>query len=98
MGELPVAAPTPSSESSPETIADKDLSVTQLRGGRAHMISGDLPEFYYTLGLEDWQTGYFCVPGVTVTELNAYFECHGIRPLPQEEGEENVALQIFCMG
>ena len=84
--------------SSPETIADMDLSMTQLKGGRAHLISGDLPEFYYTLGLEDWQTEYFCVPGVTVTELNQYFEAHGIRPLPQEAGEEHVALQIFCMG
>ena len=65
-----------------------DLSVTQLKGGRAHLISGDLPELYYTLGLEDWQTEYFCVPGVTGTELNKYFEAHGIRPPPQEAGEE----------
>ena len=84
--------------SSPETIADVDLSVTQLQGGRTHQISGDLPESYYPLGLEDWQTEYFCAPGVTVTELNAYLVAHAILPLPQEEGEEHVALQIFCMG
>ena len=83
---------------SSENIADVDLSVTQLKGGRAHLISGDLPESFYTLGLEGWQTEYICVPGETVSELNAYLECHGIRPIPQEGGEENVALQIFCTG
>ena len=39
-------------------VADMDLSVTQLKGGRGHLISGDLSEFYYTLGLEEWQTEY----------------------------------------
>ena len=57
---------------SPESIAALDFSPQTLHQGEAAMWKGDVPHFYYRLGLEDWQMPYFTLGELKQGEFDTF--------------------------
>ena len=49
-----------------------DFSEEALEGGAVAGWFGDVPDYYYRVGIEEWQLPFFCLRGLRVRDLDRF--------------------------
>ena len=83
--------------SSPESIAALDFSPGSIQSGSIAMWKGDIPHFYYRLGIEEWQKPFFTLGDLKVQDLDQFLESLG-EPRTGLPPGDWLCLIVFVMG
>lgn len=75
-----------------------DLSPSTRRGRRVAVCGGDVPWFYYHLGIASWMTSYFIIPGVTAMEFVKYMAAKGMKIVLPSSEHVHIGVRVITMG
>ena len=66
--------------SSPEALSALDASPEAIGTGAVAGWFGDVPDYYYRVGVEEWQLPFFCLRGLKVRDLDRFLQMMGEEP------------------